>query len=99
MTELTNESLGGLIGLTHSAVSRLLAGERTPSVNTMRRIADVFDVPLDQVVRAASQDPHNSDRRGTLWGVYFTHLVQRADLEQARQRAAKLDQPLATAAG
>lgn len=94
-SELTNESLGGLIGLTHSAVSRLLAGERTPSVTTMKRIADVFDVPLDEVVRAASQSTV-TDRRGHLWGEYFTALIRAADLTQVRARA---EQTLAATAG
>lgn len=101
MTDVTNESLGGLIGLTHSAVSRLLAGERTPSVMTMRRIADVFNVSVDEILRAATQDSKDADRRGHLWGAYFTGLVERADLDQVRERAEVLDHGvvLATAAG
>jgi transcriptional regulator with XRE-family HTH domain len=98
MTELTNESLGGLIGLTHSAVSRLLAGERTPSIKTMKRIAKVFDRPLTEVVEAGSQTTV-TDQRGHLWGVYFTELVSTADLDKVRERAEQLDLNLATAAG
>jgi hypothetical protein len=37
---VTNEELGRWIGLTHSGVSRLLAGERTPSTETMVAISE-----------------------------------------------------------
>lgn len=39
---MTNEEIGKLIGLSHSAVSRLRRGERLPSIAVMVTIQDVF---------------------------------------------------------
>jgi transcriptional regulator with XRE-family HTH domain len=39
---MTNEEIGKLIGLSHSAVSRLRRGERLPSIQVMLNVQDVF---------------------------------------------------------
>lgn len=39
---MTNEAIGEMIGLTHSAVSRIRRGERLPSINVMTRIETEF---------------------------------------------------------
>jgi transcriptional regulator with XRE-family HTH domain len=72
---LTNREIGEMIGLTHSAVSRLLSGARVPSVETMKSIARVFEVELQDVVNAASTGKTAEDRANH-WGTYFTTLVK-----------------------
>lgn len=47
---LTNEQVADLIGLTHSAVSRLRSGSRQPSMKTMFTVEAAFDWPAaDQI--------------------------------------------------
>lgn len=94
MADMTNESLGELIGLTHSAVSRLLSGDRTPSPDTMKRISVAFEVDLGDVLRAATQSD-DSGTRCDLWGRYFRILVQTADLQTARERVAAYEAAVA----
>lgn len=71
---LTNQQVGSLIGVTHSAASRLLTGDRTPSIPTMKRIAKAFGVPLETVLQKASQSEDNADRC-RLWGEWFRQVV------------------------
>jgi transcriptional regulator with XRE-family HTH domain len=94
VTDVTNEELGRWIGLTHSGVSRLLAGERTPSTETMVRIAETFQVDPGEVLKAATRPSRDSVERATKWGDWFTQLVRSADLDAIRERMA-----LASAAG
>jgi transcriptional regulator with XRE-family HTH domain len=49
---MTNQAVGELIGLSHSAVSRLRKGSRTPSLDAMLRIANALDWPLDEQITA-----------------------------------------------
>lgn len=51
---MTNEEIGKLIGLTHSAVSRLRRGERLPSIEVMVAIAKHFDWSVADQVRTRS---------------------------------------------
>jgi transcriptional regulator with XRE-family HTH domain len=86
VTDVTNEELGRWIGLTHSGVSRLLAGERTPSTETMVAISAVFGVDPGEVLKAATQCSDDSIERATRWGRWFTQLVRGADLDAIRER-------------
>lgn len=43
--QLTNEQIANLIGLTHSAISRLRSGDRKPGVSTMFAIEAAFGWP------------------------------------------------------
>lgn len=45
---LTNEQIAKLIGLTHSAVSRLRSSDRQPSIATMYRVESAFGWPASE---------------------------------------------------
>jgi transcriptional regulator with XRE-family HTH domain len=49
---MTNQEVGELIGLSHSAVSRIRRGERNPSFDVMMKIDQKFDWPLEQQIVA-----------------------------------------------
>jgi transcriptional regulator with XRE-family HTH domain len=83
---LTQEELGGLLGVGKSAVSRWESGEREVTLGTMRAIAAALDVPLESLVEGldppgefASIQRRPSSREG-LDAVY--------DSENGRVRAA-----------
>lgn len=62
---LTQEELGGLLGVGKSAVSRWENGEREVTLATMRGIAVALDVPLEYLVEGLDPpeqipDDHNS---------------------------------------
>jgi len=71
---VTNATLGERIGVSHSMVSRLLSGDRLPSVPTMARISEYFGRPLAEVVLATRPGVPMPDRTRN-WGEYFTRLV------------------------
>lgn len=52
-TACTNADLGKVLGLTHSAVSRMRSGERIGSIETLSRLAAAARVPLEDVVVAS----------------------------------------------
>lgn len=79
---LTNEEVGQMVGLTYSAVSRLRSGDRTPSVEVMRRISDAFGVPFDEVATAATNGKGRAERNAH-WGTYFRDLLLRHAASQA----------------
>lgn len=47
--EMTQAELGGHIGVTRQTVAAIEAGKYAPTLETAFRIADVFEVKLDQV--------------------------------------------------
>lgn len=49
---MTNQEVANLIGLSHSSVSRIRKGERSPSLGAMVRIDASLDWPIDQQVTA-----------------------------------------------
>lgn len=49
---LTNEQFGEKVGVHFTMASRLRNGMRLPSVNTLRRIVNEFDLSLDEAVTA-----------------------------------------------
>jgi transcriptional regulator with XRE-family HTH domain len=49
---MTNQEVGELIGLSHSAVSRIRSGQRFPGLNVMLTISQQFDWPLDDQMQA-----------------------------------------------
>lgn len=51
--DCTNEDIGRELGLSHSAVSRMRAGTRTGSLDTLIKIAEVTAFSLEDVVTAA----------------------------------------------
>jgi transcriptional regulator with XRE-family HTH domain len=66
---MTNQALGELIGVDHSMASRLRSGERLPSPDTMRRIADAFGVDGGVLLRE-----HGKGRAS--FGLYFSQLIR-----------------------
>jgi transcriptional regulator with XRE-family HTH domain len=42
---MTNQEVADMLGITHSAVSRLRAGNRLPNLDTMARIETALDWP------------------------------------------------------
>lgn len=49
---MTNQEVATLIGLSHSSVSRIRKGERSPSLEAMVRIDSTLNWPIDQQVTA-----------------------------------------------
>lgn len=47
---LTQEQLGKKIGVSKVSISGYENGIRTPDVETLKKLADVFDIPLDELV-------------------------------------------------
>lgn len=56
MAGVTNQAVGDRLGLSLSAVSRLRHGKRSPSLQTIMRLHQEFDLPVEPMVRAAA-DP------------------------------------------
>jgi len=54
---MSNEEFGRRIGVSHSMASRIRSGDRLPSVATMQRIADEFEIPLETLVLRHTQGP------------------------------------------
>ena len=48
---LTQEQLADLIGVSESMVSHIFRGFKEPSVKVLKRIADVFDVKVDDLIK------------------------------------------------
>jgi len=61
---LTQEELGGLLGVGKSAVSRWESGEREVTLATMRSIAAALDVPLEWLVEGldGAEDSPGAER-------------------------------------
>lgn len=53
MSQCTNAALGEALNLSHSTVSRMRSGARTGSQTTQLRLAELANVSLEEVVRAA----------------------------------------------
>jgi len=49
--EMTQAELGEKIGVTRQTVAAIEQGKYSPTLETAFKIADVFDVPLDEVFR------------------------------------------------
>ncbi len=62
---LTQEELGGLLGVGKSAVSRWESGEREVTLGTMRAIAAALDVTLESLVEGldSAEAPNSIERR------------------------------------
>jgi len=58
---LTQEELGGLLGVGKSAVSRWESGEREVTLGTMRSIAAAMGVPLEWLVEGLAPPDSTSD--------------------------------------
>jgi len=67
---MTNREIGEQIGCTHSAVSRIRRGVRLPSFALARRIGEVYDIPLDDLVNAFEMGPAR-------FGELFRHYIDR----------------------
>jgi transcriptional regulator with XRE-family HTH domain len=70
-TTMTNAEAAELLGLNHSTVSRMRKGERIGSLTTLRRIAEKFEIPIEQVLDAA-QKAHAGDKSD------WVRLIERA---------------------
>lgn len=46
---LTQKQLGERVGVSQSSIALYETGERVPSLDTARRLAEVLGVPLDQI--------------------------------------------------
>lgn len=68
---MTNRELGNLIGVTFSMASRLQSGDRTPGIETMQRIQDAFDWPIDDQAKLRKKGgktyARELNRRITVW--------------------------------
>lgn len=53
--EMTQGELGEKIGVTRQTVAAIEQGKYSPTLETAFRIADVFDVPLEQVFSWAEE--------------------------------------------
>ncbi len=49
---MTNEELGAAIGVSPSMASRIRSGDRLPGTQTLYRISQAFDIPLQILVEA-----------------------------------------------
>ena len=70
---MTNEEIGKLIGLSHSAVSRLRRGERLPSVGVMVSIAKHFRWSV------ADQVKTRSTRGARAYAIVFNNKIDAYD--------------------
>ena len=59
---MTQEELGGLLGVGKSAVSRWESGEREVTLGTMRNIAAALGVPLEWLVEGLDPADNSPDR-------------------------------------
>ena len=57
--EMSQAELGQRIGLTRQTIAAIEAGKYSPSLEAAFRIAQVFNVPLDEVFQWAVNAPHN----------------------------------------
>ena len=88
MAAMTNAQIGEMIGLSFTAVSRMRNGDRLPSVEVMTKISTVFEIPLEDVVRATRAGDTTLLRRES-WGRYFSGLVEAYERKQADQAHAE----------
>ena len=51
--EMTQQALADKVGVTRQTINAIELGKYSPSLEVAFRIADVFDVPLDQVFQYA----------------------------------------------
>lgn len=72
---IPNNDFASKIDVSSSMASRLLNGERLPSLDTIQRIATAYGRPLDEVVGA-----RNAGR--TKCGLYLRKLVRAAQPEE-----------------
>ena len=56
--EMSQAELGQRIGLTRQTIAAIEAGKYSPSLEAAFRIAQVFNVPLDEVFQWAVKAPH-----------------------------------------
>ena len=65
---MSQRMLGRLSGVNHSVISRILATDRSPSINTMVRLAAVFgaDIPAYLVPLGVEPGPLHARIRNTL---------------------------------
>ena len=54
--KLTTKQLGDLVGVSDGAISMYESGKRQPTIDTCVKLADVFDVSLDMLVRGKEKD-------------------------------------------
>lgn len=62
MNSLTNQIVGNQLGISHSMVSRLRAGTRLPGPELIERIASVYKLPLDELLRARNKGAEEFSR-------------------------------------
>lgn len=55
---MTNQEVADMLQLTHSAVSRLRNGTRSPSLQTMVRVETALDWPLNEQITAKIEDTY-----------------------------------------
>ena len=54
---LTMKQLGKLAGVTESMIGMIETGERNPSFETLLRLGEALDVPVDMIVRGNIYEP------------------------------------------
>lgn len=66
---ITNIDLAKRLDLTHSSVSRLRAGKRTPGIDAMMRISTVLSWPVNEQARSRQAKTYHVEleRRLVLW--------------------------------
>lgn len=81
----TNREVGDRIGLSHSSVSRIRAGERIPSIDVMQVIAREYGWSLDDQAAARALQVKNPAGRAYVRG--FEQAVGAEDAEAAEPAA------------
>jgi putative transcriptional regulator len=65
--EMSQAELGQRIGVTRQTIAAIEAGKYSPSLEAAFRIAQVFNVPLEEVFQWDGGDsPNASEKRGNL---------------------------------
>jgi transcriptional regulator with XRE-family HTH domain len=63
---MTNQEVADLLFLTHSAVSRLRNGTRSPSLQTMVTVETALDWPLNEQITAKIEDTYATYLEGQI---------------------------------
>lgn len=64
---MTNIEVGNLLDLTHSTVSKLRNGTRSPSIDTMLRVATAMHWPISEQLTAKIDDTYH---------IYLEHRIK-----------------------
>lgn len=81
---VTMKRLGEIIGVSEGAVSQYENGKRQPDYETLKKIADFFNVSTDYLLGRADNPPQSVDQQ--LEGVDFALYGEIKDLTEAEKQ-------------